>query len=606
MNNERKIAAVYIRVSTEDQAREGFSLGEQKEKLLQLCAFKGYEVFKVYEDAGISAKDMEHRPAFQEMLQDMRNGKINYIVAYKLDRVTRSVRDLEELILELEKYNCYLVCDRDDVNTSTANGRFFVRMLTVLSQLEIEIVSERTKFGLNGAIKSSHLPGPAPLGYKKDGNKKTIVDETTKPIIERIFKMYLEGKSFQQISNIFNEEKILYPKKWKDTTIQKIIDNKIYMGDYEQYKRIAKKENKKPVIYMNVVEPIISRAMWEECQRQKEVNQRTYTRDRVYLFFQKIKCPICGRIMKCKGSGGTKRKYMYYTCEHCHINFNESHVEKLLKNFIYDLLEYDMAVKKFFLPILEDKNSKIDTNSIDKEIRSLEKQRDRIKQAYIKGIVEMDDFKEDYKLIEDKLANLENKKLELINLETFNYSPHELLAERDLEREKMIRLDTLNSLLKSKWNDMDKSEKQEFISKFIDTIEIKKDDKGNLILEKINFRNGFIKELIRFYDAGIFDVAVPVMINNNEEIIKGSRMSKDELNKYLNKMNEYFETSFYEMYEKIDDETNEIILEYQPKIDEKIIRFVALTNSNDFPISTEDIKDKYGIVSYKTNKLLES
>ena len=606
MNNERKIAAVYIRVSTEDQAREGFSLGEQKEKLLQLCAFKGYEVFKVYEDAGISAKDMEHRPAFQEMLQDMRNGKINYIVAYKLDRVTRSVRDLEELILELEKYNCYLVCDRDDVNTSTANGRFFVRMLTVLSQLEIEIVSERTKFGLNGAIKSSHLPGPAPLGYKKDGNKKTIVDETTKPIIERIFKMYLEGKSFQQISNIFNEEKILYPKKWKDTTIQKIIDNKIYMGDYEQYKRIAKKENKKPVIYMNVVEPIISRAMWEECQRQKEVNQRTYTRDRVYLFFQKIKCPICGRIMKCKGSGGTKRKYMYYTCEHCHINFNESHVEKLLKNFIYDLLEYDMAVKKFFLPILEDKNSKIDTNSIDKEIRSLEKQRDRIKQAYIKGIVEMDDFKEDYKLIEDKLANLEGKKLDLINLETFNYSPHELLAERDLEREKIIRLDTLNSLLKSKWNDMDKTEKQEVISKFIDTIEIKKDDKGNLILEKINFRNGFIKELIRFYDAGIFDVAVPVMINSNEEIIKGSRMSKDELNKYLNKMNEYFETSFYEMYEKIDDETNEIILEYQPKIDEKIIRFVALNNSNNFPISREDIKDKYGIVSYKTNKLLEN
>ena len=159
MNNERMIVAVYIRVSTEDQAWEGFSLGEQKEKLLQLCAFKGYEVFKVYEDAGISAKDMEHRPAFQEMLQDMRNGKINYIVAYKLDRDTRSVRDLEELILGLEKYNCYLVCDGDDVNTSTANGRFFVRMLTVLSQLEIEIVSERTKFGLNGAIKSSHLPG---------------------------------------------------------------------------------------------------------------------------------------------------------------------------------------------------------------------------------------------------------------------------------------------------------------------------------------------------------------------------------------------------------------------------------------------------------------
>lgn len=606
MDNERKTAGVYIRVSTEDQAREGFSLGEQEEKLLQLCNFKDLEVYKVYKDAGISAKDMEHRPQFQAMLQDMKEGKINYIIAYKLDRITRSVRDLEELISVLEQYNCFLLCDRDDVNTSTANGRFFVRMLTVLSQLEIEIVSERTKFGLNGAIKSGHIPGQRPFGYKSADDKKMIIDNATRPYVEKIFDMYLEGKSFQQIVNYFKENNIYPKKKWRDTTIQKIIDNKIYMGDYEQYKRIGKQENLEPIVYMNVVEPIISRAKWEECQRQKERNQRTYTRDRIYTFFQRLKCPDCGRIMKCKGSGGTKRKYMYYTCEHCHINFNESHVEKLLKNFIYDLLEYDMAVKKFFLPILEDKNSKIDTNSIDKEIRSLEKQRERIKQAYIKGIVEMDDFKEDYKLIEDKLANLESKKLELINLETFNYSPHELLAERDLEREKMIRLDTLNSLLKSKWNDMDKTEKQEFISKFIDTIEIKKDDKGNLILEKINFRNGFIKELIRFYDAGIFDVAVPVMINNNEEIIKGSRMSKDELNKYLNKMNEYFETSFYEMYEKIDDETNEIILEYQPKIDEKIIRFVALTNSNNFPISREDIKDKYGIVSYKTNKLLEN
>lgn len=101
--------------------------------------------------------------------------------------------------------------------------------------------------------------------------------------------MYLEGKSFQQISNIFNEEELLKPKKWKDTTIQKIIDNKIYMGDYEQYKRIAKKEKKEPITYMNVVEPIISRAMWEECQHQKEKNQRTYTRDRVLFILSKTR-----------------------------------------------------------------------------------------------------------------------------------------------------------------------------------------------------------------------------------------------------------------------------------------------------------------------------
>ncbi len=605
MDNERSIAAVYIRVSTEDQAREGFSLGEQEEKLLQLCSFKGYEVFKVYKDAGISAKDMEHRPAFQEMLSDMKKGKINYIVAYKLDRVTRSVRDLEELISFLEQYHCFLVCDRDDVNTSTANGRFFVRMLTVLSQLEIEIVSERTKFGLNGAIKSGHLPGVLPLGYKKDGNKKTIIDETTKPVIERIFKMYLEGKSFQQISNIFNEEKVLNPKPWKDTTIQKIIDNKIYMGDYEQFKRIAKNKQIEPVVYMNVVEPIISRAMWEECQHQKEKNQRTYTRDRVYLFFQKIQCPTCGRIMKCKGSGGKKKKYMYYNCEKCHLNYREDNIEELLSNFIYDLVEYDMAVKKYFLPILAD-HKPTKTDDIDKEIKQLEKQKERIKKAYMSGIVEMEDFSEDYKLIEEKLEILEQKKNEILDLDSITFSPQQLMADRDIERETMIRLDTLNSIVKNTWESKSKEEKQEFISKLVESIIITKDNKNELHIEKINFRRSFMNMLIRLVDKGVLDVLVPVEINGKEDAILGTgNINNKQVQEYLDRLNEYYETNFYQIYEKVDEETGDIIGEFTPKKDEKIIRILPISpkeSTTKSPITKEDTDTKYGIVTYNPTK----
>ena len=262
---EIKNAGIYIRVSTDDQARAGFSLPEQKEKLLSLCEFKGYNVFKVYEDAGISAKDMEHRPKFQEMLNDVKTGKINYIVAYKLDRVTRSVRDLEELINILEKYNCYLVCDRDDVNTSTANGKFFVRMLTVLSQLEIEIVSERTKFGLNGAIKSGHIPARALLGYKHI-DKKLVPDSLTKDIVIRIYNLYFEGKSYYNIATIFNEEQVLGKTNWKDTGILRIISNEVYKGDYVHGKR-----TNHPTLYKDVVEPIISKEMWENCQVQKKI-----------------------------------------------------------------------------------------------------------------------------------------------------------------------------------------------------------------------------------------------------------------------------------------------------------------------------------------------
>ena len=601
MDNERKTAGVYIRVSTEDQAREGFSLGEQKEKLLALCKFKELDVYKVYEDAGVSAKDMEHRPQFQQMLQDMKDGKINYIVAYKLDRITRSVRDLEELITLLEQYGCYLLCDRDDVNTSTANGKFFVRMLTVLSQLEIEIVSERTKFGLNGAIKSGHIPGQRPFGYTKSEEKKMVIDPTTRPYVEKIFNMYLEGKSFQQIANYFNDNNIYPEKEWRDTTISKIIDNRIYTGDYEQYKRIGKKNNIEPIVYMNVVEPIISRAMWEECQRQKEINQRTYTRDRIYTFFQRLKCPKCGRIMKCKGSGGKKRKYMYYTCEKCHINYREDKIEEVLKNFIYDLLEYDMAVKKYFLPILADKK-RTNTDKIDIEIKKLENQRKRIKDAYLKEIVELEDFEEDYKLIESKIALLEKEKLDILDLNNETFSPHELMANRDIEREKMIRLDTLNPLLVSEWESKSKEDKQEFISKFIENIVLIKDSNNELFVEKINFRSCFIQQLLKFYDVGIFDVAIPVDIGGKEDMIIGGVMNDEQLNKYLTRMNNYFETSFYEMYQSVDSTTDNIIYEYQPKENEKIIRFVALRNTPAFPIQKEDIIDRYGIISYNQNQ----
>ena len=92
-------------------------------------------------------------------------------------------------------------------------------------------------------------------------------------VIERIFNLYLEGNSYQQISNIFNKEKVLN-KSWHDTDIEKIINNRIYMGDYEQYKRIAKKIGRDTVIYMNVVEPIITRAMWEECQKTQGARAR--------------------------------------------------------------------------------------------------------------------------------------------------------------------------------------------------------------------------------------------------------------------------------------------------------------------------------------------
>ena len=188
--------------------------------------------------------------------------------------------------------------------------------------------------------------------------------------------------------------------------------------------------------------------------------------------------------MKCKGSGGKKKKYMYYNCEKCHLNYREDKIEECLMQFIYDLVEYDMAVKKYFLPILAD-HKPTKTDDRDKEINGLIKQKEHIKKAYMSGIVEMEDFSEDYKLIEEKLEILEQRKSELLKLDNITFTPLQLMTDRDIERETMIRLDTLNGAVKTNWESKTKDKKQEFISKFIESVILTKDKKMNFILIKL-------------------------------------------------------------------------------------------------------------------------
>ena len=606
MEEERKVAGIYIRVSTEDQAREGFSLGEQEEKLKQLCDYKGYEVYKVYCDAGISAKDMEHRPKFQEMLKDMKDGKINYIVAYKLDRVTRSVRDLEELISQLEKYNTYLVCDRDDVNTSTANGRFFVRMLTVLSQLEIEIVSERTKFGLNGAIKSGHLPGQVALGFKKDGNRKTIIDPATAPIVKRVFDLYLQGKTFLQISNIFNEEKVLN-KNWKDTHIERIINNRLYMGDYEMYKRLKEWKNVEPVIYMNVVDPIIPRYIWEECQAQKIINQRTYTRDRVYTFFQKLKCPKCGKIMKCKGSGGKRKKYVYYNCEDCHENIRESYVEEEFEKIVGQLLRFDNEYNELFLPLFADKEKQVDKSDIEREIINLTKQKERIKKAYMSEVVELDDFKEDLKVINEKLDILTKQLEKEKDLKNRNrFTPEKVMADRDIQRIFMQNGKDVSMFL-TQWTTMTKEDKQEFIAKYIESLTFEKDDRypNGIHLIDIKLKSLFTEKVSRLSELGLSQVPVEFISNDKSVLLNVSYPLKEsQVKEYMKEFENVdgVKLHIHPTFEfSLEDMPDEIFFDLEK--DEKVLKLIPIIKDIDNPENLSN-KFKLGIVTsfVKTTK----
>lgn len=610
-NGKKNVAGIYIRVSTEDQAREGFSLGEQKEKLEALCKYKGYEVYKVYKDAGISAKDITHRPQFQQMLEDMKAGKINYIVAYKLDRVTRSVKDLETLISTLEQYHCYLICDRDDVNTSTANGRFFVRMLTVLSQLEIEIVSERTKFGLGGAIKAGHIPGPCPFGYYRDTDKTIKIDISTKDIVIRIYQLYLEGKSYQQIANILNDENVPSPvkSKWGDSTIEKIINNRIYMGDFERYKKDKDRESE---IYMNVVPPIISRAMWEDTQNQKGKNQRSYSRHRVYIFFQKLICPKCEKIMTGKGAGGKKSKYMYYTCEKCKIYFNEDDIEEILIDYILDFIEYDYQVNKFFYPLLAEKKDD-EAKEIEKEIKKYKDQKKRLIKVYKDGILEMEDFAEDINAIDKKLAELKNMQIDSVDLVKETYNPAHLIAHRDIEKESLLEGNKYKEKLLNLWVLKSKEEKQDFISRFIESISLKKNEDNTLSIEKINFRSTFIEQVDKLYEKGVVDIPSKMETSGNLQNISTSiNLSNKQVNEYLDELKKemninYLDLGKYHFNGEEFDETegikNEIAtykdkaISFKIKKNEKPIRFFAIKEMKNY-LAKPDYNVNFSVVTH--------
>ncbi len=139
-------------------------------------------------------------------MQDIKDKKCNTIVVLKLDRLTRSIYDWENIIKFLEENNAYLDCANEDINTIIANGKMILRILMSVSYKEIKRTSQRTKVRLSDVIKAGHIPNRTPLGFKRI-DKKLVPDLITKDVIVRVFDLYLEGKSHQTIANIYNKEK---------------------------------------------------------------------------------------------------------------------------------------------------------------------------------------------------------------------------------------------------------------------------------------------------------------------------------------------------------------------------------------------------------------
>ena len=547
MNEKKKLCGIYMRVSTEDQALEGFSLPEQKERLEAYCKFNSYKIVEYYTDAGISAKTGNHRPEYDRMLEDGKQGKINMIIALKLDRITRSTRDWETLMDYLEKYNINIAFVNDDINTTTANGKMVSRIMMSVSQNEIERTSERTIIGLEGAIKQGHIPARAPLGYKHI-DKRLVPDPLTKDIVIRIYNLYFEGLTYNTIAKLFNKEKVCGKTNWKDTSILKIITNVIYKGDY-----IQGKTTRNPRYFPDVVEPIVSKELWDSCQVQKKKNQRNYMRSQTYIFLQKLKCPKCGRIL----AGGASHKikvdkwYYYYRCEKCRGNIREHEIEDSIKDLLSDIFEYDSVVNEFFLPVLQNKihNPKED---FEKEITNLNNKKIRIRKAYIDELFTEEEYKEETTIIENKIKDLQKKILENEQVSKLNLSVDDILVKRDMDFINSIKLPILYNAFVDSWDGLEREEKAEIVMKYIDDIELELVNNKHKV-KLTNFRSTFYKDFKSLFDKGYIDWKRKIVHSFKGFCVDGKvRYSEylpaKEVYRHLMRLNECYEVNFYKGY----------------------------------------------------------
>ena len=564
MQEKKVIAGLYSRVSTEDQSRFGHSLDEQECKLKQLCEFKGYEIYKIYREEGVSAKNT-NRPKFQEMIEDMKNGKINKIIVYKLDRLTRSIQDLEVICSMLEEYNCELESVAEEINTGNANGKFFIRMLTILAQLEIERTSERTKFGLVGAIKKGHIPSRAPLGYERE-DKKLVINHIEEEVVKRIFNMYLEGESVCSICQTFNEENVLN-RHWATTTVDKLLSNQIYIGNMEYNKR--KKENIQ--LFENVVPAIIDKTTFAMVQKRKEKNLKNYKRKRTYIFMQKIYCPRCHKIMGGESSTShTGDKHIYYKCNNCKKRISEKKIEKSLMKFLNDMLDFFLIIDNSFKPSMN--------HDIDNEIKKYAKLCDelkgkinRIKTAFLDGIIEAKELQKELNSLENEQLKCDKKIKELEKLKINNNHKQDVELFFNIKEIEKIKYKSSYVKENNLWDKLSQEQKQFIINKYIDSIEITIDKDNKISISNIIFNQNEIENIGYMFRNDCFDMIVSV---EDKDVILSSYKNNQETESYISNLRNFYHIKEIEIDGELFD-----INEYN---DDEIIQIIPQTKKNKF------------------------
>lgn len=418
MKNTLKVA-IYVRVSTQEQAKEGYSIQEQIDRLTKYCEAHGWEVYKVYTDPGFSGGDT-NRPGLQAMIKDIKRGRVNKVVVYKLDRLSRSQKDTLNLIEdEFLKTGVDFVSMSENFDTSTPFGRAIVGILAVFAQLEREQIKERMAMGKEARAKEGKWNGGqnAPVGYELIQGE-LIVNAFEKLQVEEAFTLASEGNSPYKIADIFNEKgyNTRYGE-WDNKTVRRLLRSKYYLG-YTKYNGEWTK---------GTHDTMISQELYDEVQtildeRSEHYNSgRGHGRINTYLGGY-LYCSHCGgkytkittRPKKPNGEG--HYCYEFFGCN-SRMKRNKAAIkDHNCKNKIWKYQELTdlvfneikkLALDPDYMHELKEDNSKNDRPEIIKaEIDKLDSKMSKLMDLYL-----MDTMSKD--VLQDKVHSLNDQKTKL-------------------------------------------------------------------------------------------------------------------------------------------------------------------------------------------------
>lgn len=279
---EKLFAAIYIRVSTLDQAREGYSLDAQERALRKWCDNHGYDIYDVYADCGISGKDIDHRPEMIRLLQNAREKKFNCVVFWALSRFTRSVSDLYRTLEGFQRNGIGMVSYTESFDTSTPMGRAMIGIVGIFAQLERELTSERVIAAMTERAMQGKRTCSEALGYDIFGKDTMIINDKEAEYVCFCFDEYLRLKNLSKVATLaaakgYRGKRGAIPNAY---LVSKILTNPVYAG-YNRFRGSIYKGNHPPIVSVytfNCVQALL-RKRGKMCGRPRAYNLQNLPQD---------------------------------------------------------------------------------------------------------------------------------------------------------------------------------------------------------------------------------------------------------------------------------------------------------------------------------------